>query len=172
MKIAAISVAVLVAVVAALAAWLGMFSSVTVVEEEVGPLAFVYVQEATTDFSKIGKITTELGERLEQAGLTQRKPAQLYFPAGRGIQNQIGFVVEGSMGQGVLDATAFFRSVPVQRYAVVRFPFRNPLSFLAAYHKVNSKLRAYRKEKGIPESSFMVILDGATIVYLQPVTPG
>ena len=89
MKIAAISVAVLVAVVAALAAWLGMFSSVTVVEEEVGPLAFVYVQEATTDFSKIGKITTELGERLEQAGLTQRKPAQLYFPVGRGIQNQI-----------------------------------------------------------------------------------
>ena len=76
------------------------------------------------------------------------------------------------MGQGVLDAAAFYRSVPVQRYAVARFPFRNPLSFLAGYYKVNSKLRAYREEKGIPESSFMVILDGATIVYLQPATAG
>lgn len=170
MKIAAIAVAVLLAVVAGLAGWLGMFSSVTVVEADMGPMSFVYVQEASTDFGKIGELTTELGERLDQAGVTDRKQAQLYFPAGRGIQNQIGFVIEGAIVPGVLGATTFFRKLPLQRYAVVRFPFRNSLSFIAGYFKVGSTLHSYRKSKGIPDTHSMVILDGDTILYLSPVS--
>ena len=171
MKVTAIVVGVLALVLGGGAAWLGMFGKVTVAEADQGPYAFVYVQEPSVDFGKIGEITKELDARLELAGIGNRKPAQLYYPAGRGIQNQIGFVVDKAMGQDVLGITTFFRNIPAQRYVVARFPFRNPLSFIAGHLRVASKLAAYRKAHGIPETNSMVILDGDTILYLQPVTP-
>lgn len=172
MKIAAIAAGALVLVVGAMTAWLGMFDKVRVAEAEMGPYAFVYVQEASDDFGRVGEITKSLGQRLEQGGVTARKPAQVYYPTGRGIQNQVGFVVDGAIGQGVLDFTTFFRNVPRQRYVTASFPYRNPLSYLAGHFRVVPRLEAHRKEKGIPESSSMVILDGDTLIYLQPVLQG
>lgn len=173
MKRAAIVVGVLAVAVAVVgaAAWMGLFVAVSVAEENLGPFPFVYVQEPSTDFGKIGDITETLGAQLEAAGVAVRKPAQIYFPSGRGIQNQIGFVVERAQAQEVLGINSFFRNVPAQRYAVAKFPFRNPLSFLAGYYRVGPKLKAYRKDKGIAESSTMVILEDGFIVYLQPVVP-
>lgn len=172
MKIAAIAAAVVAAIVAGLAAWLGMFGEVEVSERNMGPYAFVYEQEPSTDFGAFGAITEDLGERLEAAGIKSRRPAQVFFPPGRGIQNQVGFVVEGSVGANLLDVDTFFRNVPSQRYAVFRFPFRNSLSFLAGYFRVEPALEEYRKARNIANGSTMVILDGDSILYLQPLTEG
>lgn len=168
MKILIVVLATVLIMLVGLSVYLGLFSSIKLEEQEMGPYPFVYVQEASTDFGKIGQLTEALGERLETTGYTNHKPAQLFYPTGRGGQNQIGFVVDRPVGLDVLGAEIFFRLIPSQRYAVVRFPFRNPLSFMVGYFRVDPAFKEYRKTKGIPETSAMVILDGNTILYLQP----
>jgi hypothetical protein len=162
----------LVAVCAGLLGWMGAFSQVRVQELDMGPYPFVYVQYAGTEFSRIGELTEALGARLQAAGFTARKPAQIYYPQGRGIQNQIGFVVDRAVGPEVLGTDSFFRSVPATRSAVARFPFRNPLSYVVGHYRVDAALREYRREKGYEERYAMVILEGDTIAYLQPVSGG
>jgi len=152
-------------------AWLGALSPVEVQERDMGPYQFVYVQEPSTDSGRIAQLTDALGARLEAGGITQRRPAQQYYPTGRGIQNQIGFVVEQSVGPEVLDAETFLRPIPVQRCMVVEFPFRNRLSFMVGYFRVDPALRKYLAGKKYAETSAMVILDGDKILYLEPITP-
>jgi len=162
--------AVLVVILGVLG-WLGALSPVSVVEREMGPYQFVYVQEASTDPAKIGELTRTLAERLEAAGLTQRKPAQEYYATGRGIQNQIGFVVEQPVSRDVLGTETFFRPIPAQRYMVVSFPFRNGLSFAVAEARVGPAFRAHRAQQKYAETSTMVILDGDKILYLEAIAP-
>ena len=172
MKIVLAIVGGLVVVLAGLLGWMGAMSGVKVQEQDMGPYLFVYVQDPTTDFSKVGQLTEALGQQLDAAGFTQRQPAQIYYPTGRGIQNQIGFVVDRTVPLGVLGAEAFFRPVPVQRYLVARFPFRNPLSFRVGYYRVEPALQKQRRQKNYAETSVTVILDGDSILYLQPVAAG
>jgi len=170
-KVLAIAGGLAVAV-AGLLGWMGALSGVPIEERDLGPYDFVYVQDPTNDFSKVGELTEGLGQRLEAAGFTQREPAQIYYPAGRGIQNQIGFVVDRVVGNDVLGSDTFFRTVPVQRYIVARFPFRNRLSFVLGHYRVDPALREHRRQKRYGEASVMVILEGDSILYLQPVASG
>ena len=172
MKLLLVVLGGLAVVVAGLLGWMGALSGVQVQEQDMGPHPFVYVQDTTTDFSKVGQLTEALGQRLEAAGFTQRQPAQIYYPAGRGIQNQIGFAVDRVVGNDVLGSDTFFRPIPAQRYIVARFPFRNPLSFLLGHYRVEPALGRHRKQKNYAETQVMVILEGDSIVYLQPVAPG
>lgn len=149
--------------------YMGAFAAVKVEEREMGPYLFVYVQESTTDFGKIGELTESLGKRLEEAGFEQRKPAQVFYPTGRGIQNQIGFMVDRPVGRQILGFDTFFRPIAVQRYMVARFPYRNPLSFVLGYFRVDPAFKAHREAKGYPETNATVILEGDSIHYLQRV---
>jgi hypothetical protein len=172
MKILLLVLAVLAAAIVGGLAWLGAFTGIAVEERDMGPYGFVYVQEASDDFGRIGQLTEALGARLEQAGLRERKPAQVYFPAGRGIQNQIGFIVEQKPVNEVLGAETFFRPIPVQRYMVARFPFRNPMSFMIGGARVSGAFERHRAARKYGETQALVILDGGTILYLQPIEPG
>lgn len=171
MKILLGVLAAVVAVLLPVLGWMGALGSVEVAERDMGPYQFVYVQEPSTDSAKIGELTEALGERLEAAGVTQRKPAQEYFPAGRGIQNQIGFMIEQDVSREALDAETFLRPIAVQRYMVVEFPFRNSLSFVVGYFRVDTALRKYKAQKKYAKSSALVILDGDRILYLEPIVP-
>ena len=151
--------------------WLGALSPVSVVEREMGPYQFVYVQEASTDPAKIGKLTHDLAERLDAAGIANRKPAQEYFPQARGMQNQVGFIVEQTVSRDVLGTETFFRPIPAQRYMVVTFPFRNRLSFVVGQVRAGPAFEAHRKQQKYGETSTMVILDGDRILYLEPIAP-
>jgi len=149
--------------------WMGALSSVEVAERDMGPYQFVYVHEASTDFEKIGRITESLGQRLEAAGFDQRKPAQEYFPAGRGMQNRIGFVVQRMVSAEVLGAETFYQDIPVRKYMVAEFPFRNPMSFAVGHLRVNPAFEAHLKKHSYAQTSALVILDGDRIVYLSPI---
>lgn len=162
--------AVLVLIVAVLG-WLGALGSVAVIEREMGPYRFVYVQEASSDSAKVGELTHALGERLEAAGFTQRRAAQEYYPTGRGIQNQIGFMVDRPVGLDVLGMETFFREVPAQRFMVVSFPYRNRLSFAVGAMRALPALRAHRAQQKYAEPSTMVILEGDRILYLESISP-
>lgn len=172
MKILVAVVGVVVLALAGALGYMGAFSSVKVEERDAGPYPFVYVQEASADPGRVRELTEELGARLEKAGYTSRRPAQVYYPVGRGIQNQIGFVVDRPVTLDVLGATTFFRPIPVERYMAASFPFRNPLSFAVAYPKVEAALAGYRKGKGYAETAVMVILEGDSILYLQRIEKG
>ena len=172
MKLALAIVGGLLLAIGVFLGWLGAFSVVTVQEQDLGPYSFVYVQDTTTEFRKVGQLTKALGDRLDAAGFPQRQPAQIYYPTGRGIQNQIGFIVDRTVPFELLGAETFFRPIPSQRYMVARFPFRNPLSFLVGYFRAGPALAEYRQQKGYAEGYTMVILEGGSIVYLQPVAPG
>lgn len=149
--------------------WMGALSPVEVAERDMGPYQFVYVHETSTDHDKIGQLTDALGTRLEAAGVAQRKPAQEYFPNGRGMQNRIGFLVEQTVGPDVLGPETFFQVIGTQRYMVVEFPFRNPMSFVVGHLRVSPAFEAHvRKHSYAPAGAF-VILDGDRILYLSPI---
>jgi hypothetical protein len=172
MKITLVVAAALVGGLIGALAWMGVFQPVRVQEQDQGPFPFVYVQEASSDSGKVREHTQALGQRLDAAGFTQRKPAQIWYPAGQGAQNQIGFVVDRTVGFDLLGADTFFRRVPVQRCLIARFPYKNPLSFALGQLRVEPALQAYRRAKGYGETHAMVILEKDAIVYLQPVAPG
>lgn len=151
--------------------WMGALSPVKVAERDMGPYQFVYVQEASTDAARIGELTTALAARLEAAGISRRKPAQEFYPTGRGIQNQIGFLVEQTVNREVLGAETFVRPIDVQRYMVVEFPYRNALSFALGYARVEGVLRKHRTHNKYGQPGTMVILDGDRILYLEAIVP-
>lgn len=172
MKITLAVLGGLLVIMAALLGWMGALAAVPVQEQDHGPFSFVYVQDATADFGRVRELTEALGQRLETAGFRQRKPAQIYYPTGRGIQNQIGFVVDRTVPFELLGAETFFRPIPAQRYAAARFPFRNPLSYVLGYFRVDPVLKEHRQQKKYAESSVMVILEGDSILYLQRIEKG
>jgi hypothetical protein len=161
--------AALVVILAALG-WMGALSPVQVAERDMGPYQFVYVQEASDDYSKIDELTDALAVRLDAAGVTTRRPAQVYFPAGRGVQNQVGFVVEQSVGPDTLGPETYLRVVPAQKFMVVEFPFRNRLSFTVGDFRVGPAFTKHIKSNKYAEARFIVILDGDRILYLSPIS--
>lgn len=171
MKVLLLVLGVIVVTAAGALFWLGAFAAVEITEREAGPYPFVYIPETSTDVGRIGEITQALGERLERAGFTQRRPAQVLYPAGRGIPNQIGFVVDGAVSNEVLGPDTFFRPIPVQRYMAATLPFRNRLSFMIGDLRVEPALREYRAARKYADTSTMVILEGDSILYLHPVEP-
>jgi hypothetical protein len=172
MKIVLAVLGVLLVAAMAMLGWLGALTGVQVREQDLGPYPFVYVQDTTTDLKQVWHLTDALGKRLDAAGFTQRQPAQIYYPTGRGIQNQIGFIVDRTVPFELLGAETFFRTIPEQRYVAARFPFRNALSYVVGRFRVEPALNEYRKQKNQGETHGMVIHEGGSILYLQPVATG
>ena len=158
-----------IAVVAVLAAfYMGAFQSIAITEENRGPFTLVYRDMAAGRMSDVGEITTALDTVLESRGIDARKPLDVFFPDGRG---QIGFSVEGVSGDqlGALGDAASVKVIGAQRYLVTQFPWRNRLSFMLGYMKVDPALARYRDTHGYKKVEAIALNDGDTIVYLQPV---
>lgn len=169
MKILLGALGAALAIVLGLLGWMGALSPVAVAERDMGPYQFVYVQEASSEHAKVDELTDALAQRLDAAGVTARKPAQEYYPVSRGIQNQVGFMVDQTVQPDALGAEAFQRPIAVQRYMVVEFPYRNHLSFAIARLRIEPALRRYGGARKYVETSSMVIQDGASILYLSPI---
>lgn len=154
--------------VLAFAAHMGAFSSVVIEEREQGPYTVVYREMGGTDMSKVGEITIALNSLLEKRGIVRRKPFDIFFPDGRG---EIGFAIEGlSIEQtAALSDQAKVRDIPAQLCMVTRFPWRNTLSFVVGYLKVDPALTNYRNTHGYLKVEAYTLDDGDTILYMQPV---
>lgn len=155
-------------VVIAICGWLGAFRTVVIGERLQGPSTLVYREMTGNNMKTVGDITTALAGVLDGAGITQRKPMDVFYPDGRA---EIGFEVEGAaapklaaLGDGIKS-----RDLPVQRYMYTIFPWKNPASFMVGFFKVDKALAEYRKAKGYKKVEAMTINEGNTIVYLQPI---
>jgi hypothetical protein len=158
-----------IAVVAVIAAfYMGAFQRIAIIEEDRGPFTLVYRDMAAGRMSDVGEITTALDTVLESHGIGGRKPLDVFFPDGRG---QIGFSVEGVSGDqlGALGDAASVKVIGAQRYLVTQFPWRNRLSFMLGYMKVDPALARYRDAHGYKKVEAIALNDGDTIVYMQPV---
>lgn len=169
MKILFAALGAALVVVLGVLGWMGALSPVEVAERDMGPYQFVYVQETSADHSRIDQLTEQLGARLDAAGVTTRRPAQEYFPAGRGVQHKVGFVVEQAVGADVLGPETFVQIIPAQKYMTVEFPFRNHLSFIVGQFRVSPAFEKHIAGNKYVETSAMVILDGDRILYLAPI---
>ena len=162
-------VVVAILVVAGLGAiYMGAFHRVAITEEDRGPFMLVYRQMAAGRMSDAGAITTDLDTLLESHGFGARKPLDVFFPDGRG---EIGFAVDGVSGDqlSALSADASIKVIGAQRYLVALFPWRNRLSFMVGYMKVDPALARYRDAHGYKKVEAIALNDGDTIVYMQPV---
>ena len=117
---------------------------------------------------QVGEITTALNLLLESAGIARRKPLDVFFPDGRG---EIGFSVEAASADQLraLGDKARIKEIAAQRFMVAEFPWRNPMSFMVGYMKVDPALADYRRAHEYKKVEALALNDGKTIVYMQPV---
>jgi hypothetical protein len=167
---AGIVFAILCAVLFVYLVYMGALRSVRIVEREEGPFLFIYREVQGTGQGQIGKVTTELHADLESAGVTTMRPFDLFQPPDSELPNQIGFVIpESDSAKLVSLKGATQRTIPRQLYMATDFPFRNRLSFVVGYVKVNPALAEYRVEKSYRSAYAIARNDGNLITYLQPI---
>jgi len=168
-KIVLIVLLIIVLAILAFAIYMGAFSSVVIEEREEGPFTFVYREMNGNDMKQVAEITVALNTLLGERGIARRKPLDIFFPDGRA---EIGFAIEGALPGQItgLSDQAKVREIPAQRCMVARFPWRNTLSFIVGYLKVDPALTNYRTEHGYSRVEAYSLDDGDTIVYMQPVS--
>jgi hypothetical protein len=152
--------------------YMGAWRSVTIAEREEGPFLFVYREVQGTDQRQVGTVTTDLRGQLDAAGVSGIRPFDVFQPTTTKLPNEIGFIVpEDEIAKlgSMKDATQ--RIIPRQRYMATEFPFRNRLSFIVGYFKVDPALAKYRKQRSYGTTLAISRNDGEIITYLQPVVP-
>lgn len=156
---------------AGFATYLGAFRNITVVETDEGPFYFVYREMQGHDLTAVGEITTALNNELRSSGITEMRPFDIFQPTTSGIPNEIGFVIkEADVGRLQLSQRSFkSRIIAKQRYMRATFPFKNRLSFLVGYIKVDPALAKHRADHGYLATPAIARNDGDTITYLQPI---
>ena len=158
---------VLIVVVIVFVWYMGVFQSIVIEEQDQGPFTLVYQEMTGNDMKQVGEITTKLDKLLAEHGITHRKPLDVFFPDKKA---EIGFAVEiSSPGQLItLGEQTKVREIPVQHYMVSHFPWRNKMSFIVGYMKVDPVLKKYRSEHNYKTVEAYALNNGDTIDYMQP----
>jgi hypothetical protein len=153
-----------------LAAYLGLFLSVSISEEDRGPFTFVYQPVSRdpgepVDVQTVGQVTDDIAAMLDGIGLTVREPLQVYQPDGA---VEVGFSVDADIRGLRLSNGTTMRVIPRQSMLATRFPWRHATSFMLGDLKVNPALKAYRESNNLAETEAMTLYEGSSILYLQP----
>jgi hypothetical protein len=159
---------VLVVAVIMIVWYMGVFQSIVIEEQDHGPFTFVYQEMTGNNMKQVGEITTKLDKLLREHGNTYRKPLDVFFPDNKA---EIGYAVENSSPDQLiaLSEQTKVREIPVQHYMVSHFPWRNKISFIVGYMKIDPALKKYRSEHNYKTVEAYALNNGDTIVYMQPV---
>ena len=168
MRIALAIVAIVIILLLVFAAYMGMFRRVQIAVSSQGPFTFVYRSMSGTNMSQVRQITTELSEVLREVGVTDARPLDVFYPDGAA---QIGFAVGDLTDEqtAALNSKASVREIPEQECITARFPWRNPLSFIVGYLKVDPALARHRAANSYRKVEAMALNEGPTILYMQPI---
>lgn len=152
--------------------YMGTFQTIAISEKPLGPYYFIYKEMSGSDMGEIGTITTEIHQFLAYKEIEGAKPFDVFYPEGSGSKTEIGFIINSQDTIRLGDRRGFqFKMIPEQTYMVTEFPFRNRLSFMIGYFKINPALKKYHEAHGYRQTAAMTINAGSTIIYLQPVVP-
>ena len=114
------------------------------------------------DYSLIGKTTTEITNILKQYNFSNQKPLQVFYPDTEN-KVEVGFLVD----EKVNDLKELkSKTIPQCQCLITSFPWRNSLSFILGFSKVDPVLNNHRKSNNYKKTEVMVMLDDS-IVYMQ-----
>lgn len=152
----------------AFAGYMGAFRRVVIDEKECGPFTLVYRTAPGSDMGAVREITDELDEVLARNGIEERTPLDVFHPDDRA---EVGFAVSGASEEqlSILGDEAGVRQIPARECMVTRFPWRNPLSFVIGYFKVDPALKRHRAAHGYEKAEALALNEGSTILYMQPI---
>lgn len=147
---------------------MGGFNRVVIEEKHMGPFNFVYRDIIGAEFSNVGKITTAVEETLRNKEITVLQPFNLFKPDGSG---QVGFLVREFEPAKLksLEPSITSRIIPGQRCMVTTFPWKNPISYIMGYMKVDPEFSAYREKHEYKEVWAATRHDEEVITYIQPI---
>lgn len=152
--------------------YMGVFHTITIVEKSMGPYYFIYKEMRGNDMSEIGTITTELHSFLTSKEFEAIKPFDIFYPENSGANNEIGFIINGIDSSRLeIGNDIRFKRIPEQTYMTTEFPFRNRLSFLVGFIKIDPALRQYRETRAYRQTPAMTINEEEKIIYLQSIIP-
>lgn len=166
MRWVGLAILALAAAVLGFVAWLGAFSTVTIVERPIGPYTFAYRELPNANPADVGRVTEQLVAELSAAGATGLLPLGVYKPDGSA---QIGVAVGAGDDKIAKLGDVKLRKLAADRGMVAEFPWRTPLSFVVSYVRVNPAFERYRAEKGYEIEAAWVLLDGGKIVNMMPI---
>jgi hypothetical protein len=146
--------------------FMGAFLPIPIEEKTVGPFSFLYKEINVKDHSLVGKTTTEIAELLKQYNFSNPRPFQFFYPEEDKRFAEIGFIVEENASS--MDGLKF-KTIPATLCLTTSFPWRNSLSFVFGFMKVDPILKQYRESNNYKKTEAMVTLDAGTIHYMQRV---
>ncbi|MBI5473404.1 MAG: hypothetical protein HY961_13750 [Ignavibacteriae bacterium] len=170
LKIAAGGVGLIALLAVGVLYYHGAFLDLTVDEKSAGPFHFIYKEMKGTNMSQVGVITNELNDLLSKRSFATQRPFDLFFPDGHA---EIGFVID-QREFATLDAadTSFStRIIAQQRFMTTTFPWKNVMSYMVGFMKVDPLLSEHRKKHGYRKTWAATLHQGDIITYFQPIEP-
>ena len=178
MKKILIALAVAALGIFALAAYSGLFHSVTVTEKEIGPYTMILKAHRGSYFGT-GEVFKEVAgalkprvdpESLLAVGIYYDDPARV--PEAE-LRSECGFIVEKSDLEkiGVLSDAFIVKAFPKTNCAAGEFPLRTPLGYMLGPSRAYPKLAEYVREKNYRTEYGMEIYDmrSKRITYCMPI---
>ncbi len=155
------------------AAYFGALTKLDITEKKMGSFQIVYRELAGINSKDIKDMKIKLHGEMTEAGVTAIAPLDVFYPQDAGKPNKIGFQVEEADVTKMTEYSGIMADVvPEGQYIVTMFPFKNPLSYLVGYLKVDPAFKVYRQRNGYAEAPGLSRHDGDHITYMQPVVKG
>lgn len=135
----------------AFAGWVGVFRSVDVVKQEVGPFTFVY-EDYVGPFKNIGPVFARVESQLRDLGIEPIQGMGVYFDDPKVVpqdklRSQCGALVDESASSRVEEMQVAHPALRLRKIAktqalVVEFPLRAALSLMVAPSKAYPAIQA------------------------------
>ncbi len=174
-----IIVVVLAAAAFGMLSYLGMFSTVIVKEQKIGPYAYAY-EEFTGPYQKTVPVFARVNSKLDAQGIKHREGIGVYFDnpdmvSSDKLRSYCGSIVEDIDVQKVLSLTEQKLKVgtfPQADCMVVDFPTKSVVSYMIAPMKVYPVLMKYMSGKGYKARETYEIYDmpNKKTLYVIPIT--
>lgn len=163
---------VLIAIIVAAGAWyMGAFDTYEVDNRTMGPYNFVY-QEYVGPYAQSGAVFTEVHDNLLADGIGTSVALGMYYDnpdmvSTDELRSELGSVID-EVQATMLPDTYQMKVIDAREYAVVRFPYKNMLSYMIGPMITYSILDDYFGEAGITADHTVELYTEDAIYYMVP----
>ncbi|MBU0576115.1 GyrI-like domain-containing protein [Patescibacteria group bacterium] len=156
----------------------GLFESVVVTEENVGPYILVY-QDHIGSYYKVKPAMNEVHNGLLNMGIETYRGAGVYYDDPQEVptdelRSEVGSILEekdlDKLDQ--IKQTYEIKEIPQQRSIVAQFPIRNTLSYIIAPAKVYKKIQLVWQQQAYPKAKYgfeIYDVSKKKIIYIMPI---
>jgi hypothetical protein len=178
MKKVLIGLVILLAIIVIFLVYSGLFSTITIVEKEIGPYTLVF-EEYRGDYSNAGTIFRRVYDVLEKDyGIKPERGFGIYYDDPRTVpkeklRSDVGCVINARDAGKLNAAGAPFKVRGMKKTMSVAadFPFRSMVSVYVGVMRVYPKMDAYIKDRKLATEYSMELYDfeSKKILYAFPI---